>query len=372
MMRRRLLCLAIACLLLRASNVRDPLAAEIKRWSDFLESPAASGETWTQVKQAMGPALKRSNDALQKGRVNLALMRLAAVVPTFEGAAFAKEHASADLEQEWKRNAAAVRGGSSLDHIEPASLRALAESASSQAGVLYRASLDYGRADGTQSGLLYIGEARGQKAFVDFARRLSRPTGLRPPKVRALTRTEIESLERELLAAYRPPTSLDRHSEFIGAGAAIKEARELQAAGLRYGALQRYLEAARRVGQLTETPMDRARIESALHEFEARLRAGGVDHSIGQLYAEAAESDLEGTAPPAVATSVVTHVLPLYFAALESAQDTRRSRWCAGRTRETSPIQQVCWLRAWRRSSTGRSVSGSRITATRSWPRSSA
>src|SRR5262249_7386706 len=132
-MRHRLLCVAVACLLLRASKAGDPLAAEIKRWSDYLESPAASGELWSQVKQAMGPALARSEQALKRGRRNLALLRLAAVRPTFEGAAFAREHADASLEQEWKRNAAAVRVSQPLEAIEPAALRALAESASSQA-----------------------------------------------------------------------------------------------------------------------------------------------------------------------------------------------------------------------------------------------
>jgi hypothetical protein len=324
-MRRALLFFLLVSPLLRAEKPVDPLAAEIKRWSNYLASNAASGELWTQVKQAMAPALERSSQALQKGRVNLALMRFAAVTPTFEGVVFAKEHENADLDQEWRRNAAAVRVAQPLDGIEPAALRALAEAASLQARGLYRASLDYGKADGTQSGLLYIGEALGQKAFVDFARRVSEPSGLRRPKVRALTRGEIETLERELLAAYHPPASLDRHSEFIGASAAIKETRELNAAGLHYGALQRYLEAARRVGQLTTTPMERAKAESSLHELEARLRAGSVDHSIGRLYAEAAESDLEGTAPPAIASAVVTHVLPRYFAALEPAKSSTQA-----------------------------------------------
>ena len=320
-MRRPILCAALAVLLLSASKATDPLAAEIKRWSAFLDSPAASGPIWTQIKQVMAPALARSNDALQKGRVNLALLRFASVAPTFEGAVFAKEHESANLEQEWKRNAAAVRVSQPLSAIEPASLRALAEAASNEAHALYQASLDYGIADGTQSGLLYIGEARGQKAFVDFARRISRPSGLRSPNVRALSDAEIEGLEHDLLAAYRPPASLDRHSEFIGASAAIKEARELRASGLHYGALQRYLEAARRVGQLTSSPMDRPKIESSLQAFRSRLATGSVDHSIARIYAEAAESDLEGTPPPAVASSVVTAVLPRYFAALEPARE---------------------------------------------------
>ena len=324
-MRRALLFLLLVGPLLRTEKPVDPLASEIKRWSNYLASSAASGQLWTQVKQVMAPALERSSQALQKGRVNLALMRFAAVTPTFEGVVFAKEHENADLEQEWKRNAATVRVAQPLDGIEPAALRALAEAASLQARGLYQASLDYGKADGTQSGLLYIGEARGQKAFVDFARRLSQPSGLRRPTVRALTPAEIESLEHDLLAAYLPPASLDRHSEFIGASAAIKEARELNAEGLHYGALQRYLEAARRVGQLTATPMERTKVESSLHDFESRLRAGGVDHSIGELYAEAAESDLEGTAAPAIASAVVAQVLPRYFAALEPAKSAPAS-----------------------------------------------
>ena len=58
---------------------------------------------------------------------------------------------------------------------------------------------------------------------------------------------ELDALEGELLSAYKPPASIDRHREFIAASSTLKEARELDAAGLSYGALLRYLQAVLRV-----------------------------------------------------------------------------------------------------------------------------
>ena len=57
--------------------------------------------------------------------------------------------------------------------------------------------------------------------------------------------------------------------------------------------------------------------------MEARLRARGVDHTVGRVFLEAAQSDLleHATDGKAVAAAAVAaDVLPRYFAALEPAR----------------------------------------------------
>ena len=66
----------------------------------------------------------------------------------------------------------------------------------------------------------------GPITLAAFCRTLSFPAPRRAPPLRPLA-GEVDALDTALLSAYRPPASIDRHSEFITASAAIKEAREL-------------------------------------------------------------------------------------------------------------------------------------------------
>ena len=185
------------------------------------------------------------------------------------------------------------------------------------------------------SGLFYIGSARAQREFVAFARGLSLPAIGREPRLRSIA-PDIAELEAKLLAAYRPPAAIERHGEFITASAALKEAKELDDAGLRQGALVRYLQAALRIAPLLPPPppIDRAALTQKLAEFETRLSSKtGEDHSIGRIFLESAQTDLaastppqsgaESNAPPAKATNadlIAADVLPRYFAALGPAR----------------------------------------------------
>jgi hypothetical protein len=135
--------------------------------------------------------------------------------------------------------------------------------------------------------------------------------------VRAL-HAELDALETEMLAAYRPPASIEKHGQFIGASSTLKEARELDAAGLRYGALLRYLQAARQLAAIQEpAPPGAGALAAKLRGLDARLSAGNVDHSLGRLFLEAAQSDAKD------AGAIVNDVLPRYFAALEPAGPER-------------------------------------------------
>jgi hypothetical protein len=208
----------------------------------------------------------------------------------------------------------------------------MGEAALLQVRAFYESAVEYARSTMPQYGLFYLGAAQAQRDFARFCRTLSEKTlaektPLASPPVRPLG-SELDALETRLLSAYRPPVSIDRHAEFIAASSALKEARELDAAGLLFGALVRYLTAVQRATPLWErvragegpAASDRAALGRRIAAFDARLSVGGVDHSIGRMFLEAAQADLAAPeSDAAVASAVASDVLPLYFAALETA-----------------------------------------------------
>jgi hypothetical protein len=317
----------------RSDPAPDRLAAEADRWAAFLRTNAATGESWTQVKQVSEPVMARTQSALRAGRRLLALQRLVAVEVNLAAAAYVQARPApardeAGFEAEWVRMGGVLGGGlappraDALTAVRPALVRALGEAALPQTRVYYDASLDYGRNTEPQFGFFYLGAAQAAADVVELCRALSTDVATPPPPVRPL-RGEIEALEGELLAAYRPPASIDAHSDFIAASAALKEARELDAAGLRYGALLRYLQAALRFAPVRPAvPPEPARLAGQLRDLERRLAGGGVDHSLGSLFLESAQEALAAATPKerTTAAAIAGDVLPRYFAALEPAR----------------------------------------------------
>jgi len=344
-MRARTLSLAAAGLLAlafstladrgRPEGSKDLLAAEIERWTAFVRGNTATDEAWTQVKQATEPVLVRAGDALRDGRRLLALQRLGAARVNLSAAQYVAGRSETErkdagaMEKEWARMGGVLKADlgtispRAFDGVSPAAVRALAEAAIPQVRVFYDASVEYGRSTTAEYGLHYLGVARAQREFADLCRKLSAPTPRGAPAVRGLS-TELDALEAEILAAYRPPAAIDQHGDFIGASAALKEARELDAAGLRFGALARYLTAAQRFAAMrpASAGLDRAALERRLAEFQGRITGGSVDHSIAGLLLETAQADLaaakpDAPSPPPIAAAIATDVLPRYFAALE-------------------------------------------------------
>jgi hypothetical protein len=313
----------------------DPLAAEIARWSAFVRGNRSTDENWTQVKQAVEPVLARASKALQDGQRSLALLRLASARVNLAASQYVQSRPAAEstdiaaFESEWARMGKVLAAdrkpvsSGALDGLRPAAVRAIAEAAAPQVKSFYDASLEYARATTAQYGLFYVGNAAAQRDFVAFCRKLSEPRSATAPPVRSLTE-DLDALEAELLAAYRPPASIDRHSEFIRASATLKEAREIDTAGLRYGALLRYLQAAQALGPLRGTPpssADDAALAAGVAAFEARLATAKDGQSIGRLFADAARSDLaEPAGPRAISRAIVSEVFPRYVAALEPAR----------------------------------------------------
>ena len=313
----------------RARAAADPIAAEIARWSAFVKSHSATDEIWKQIKDGSEAMLGRAQDALGAGRRLLALQRLAYVRSDLLAATYMAQRSAAEradtgaFDAEWKRMGAVLRDdlaaprADALAGVQPAAVRALAEAALPQVRVYYEASLEYGRNTMPDSGLFYLGSAQAQREFVALARSLGERSGPSAPPLRALG-PELDALDAEMLAAYKPPLSIDKHPQFITASSMLKEARELDAAGLRYGALLRYLQAAYRFAPLRAAPpaLDPARLSAELGAAAARLLAG-ADHSLGRLFLETAQSEAATEAGAANAAAIAADVLPRYFRALD-------------------------------------------------------
>lgn len=323
----------------RAPAPGDPLAAEIASLKAWLASNTASGEIWNDVRRGSEPMLLRAEAALQDGRRLLALHRLAAAREGLSAARYLysrpgpERQDPARFEAEWRRVGEALRSeltapaANALDGLAPAAARAISEAALPQVRVYYEASLDYGKNTVLDAGLYYLGAALAQRELGLLVRGFSGAASAPPPPLRPLE-PELRALEAETLAAYRPPASIDRHLDFIRASAALKEARELDALGLRHGALLRYLQSVQRFAPVRAaspaTPADAAReatLAARLRQYDERLSAPGVDHTIGRLFLETAQAlALPGKDQDAVgAEAIADSVLPRYFAALEPA-----------------------------------------------------
>jgi hypothetical protein len=302
----------------------DPLAAEIAHWQSFLANHHSSNELWEEIRRSTQPALAEAQAALDAGRYELALQRLVSArvslaatewmdsLPPadFETAAF-----QAEVERSGKALAPdlAPPRADSLSGIRPAVARAFAETFRLQIRELYDTSLDYGRNTTASYGLYYVGAARAQRDAIAFLRRLPDGSPKPAPALRSLA-PELDALEDAMLAAYRPPAAIDRHPDFIAASASLKEARELDAAGLKYGALYKYLQAAQRL----PAPRDATGVPEKLAAFEKRIAESPTDASIAALYIQIAQADLASTGGGAAA-AIAGDVLPRYFAALEPA-----------------------------------------------------
>ncbi len=259
------LCLALGLAALSASGhpgevgkPADPLAAEIAHWSSYLAThkAPASDENWPQIQAVAAPVIAAAEKALADGRRLLALQRLAAVRPMLAATVYVGEHTGAErkdeaaFEAEWQRMGRELQGDlgptapDAFEGVRPLAVRAVAETAMPQIRGYYDASLEFGKSTEPDSGLFYLGNARALRELAALCRTLSLPPGGAgagaPPKLRPLAH-ELDDLETKLLAAYRPPASLDRHGDFITANSTLNEARQLDAAGLRAGALLRYL-----------------------------------------------------------------------------------------------------------------------------------
>ena len=316
----------------------DPLAREIERWRAFVQADTASDEFSEQVRASARPALEAAADGVEHGRRRQALLRFSGAHMLLAALQYTREHPEAGRSEEaLEREQNRLRGvlgtrlspvrPEALAGVRPAEVRAIAEGTLPQVRGYFNTALDYARSTLPVYGLFYLGQALAQDRFIAWCRSLEAPAAGPEPEFRSIA-GEIDALQSEMLAVYRPPVSVDRHSEFIGASSALKEARELDAAGLERGALLRYLQAALRFQPLREHPpaFDSARTPAALRALEARLTGDRRDHGIARLFLEVAWADVADTtrgAAHATAAAVESEIVPRYLAAIGPAPAAR-------------------------------------------------
>jgi hypothetical protein len=312
------------------SAVRERLVAEIARWTAFTKSNESASEDWKYMKEPLLKGLGEAEQALRSGRPLAALHRLQPLVTELGAFRYqlaqidAGRKGAADLEQQWTQLGPAVLAPvATTDAQLPAAVQAVAETAEIQVRQYYQASPIYGRNTTPEAGLYYLGAAQGSREFAAFCRTLGPREGGRDPALRSLL-VELDRLDREVLDAYEPPASIDKHPAFIRLGATMKLARELDAAGRRHGALYKYLESRMRLGQLTPAaaPESPEALKPLAESFAVRLSTADVDHSIGRLFLELALPGITGTPTPEqveTARVVLKLVLPRYFEALAPA-----------------------------------------------------
>jgi hypothetical protein len=303
----------------------DPLADEISRWQTFLKTNSAESENWKEIKEGTLPLLERAERALNAGQRNLALHILGAIRSNLIAQQYVQEHnVNADtkiqqLEEEWKKldSLRLPQPPKGLDRV-PASVRALAESSFSEVKVYYDASLEYGKNTMPEYGFFYLGLAQAQLDFTRLLERMQSSPASPPLRLPALS-AQIDALEDVLLAAYKPPTSIEQHPNFIRTNALIKQARELVDEGLEYGALYKMLYAGQVLSRIVAPGKSITLEETAERskQIDQKWKADGKDHTIGRIFLEMAnEQPFNGEN----ARAVFETILPAYHASLEPSK----------------------------------------------------
>jgi len=319
-----------------AARASDPLAVAVRGWQERIRTTQPGDDEAKQARQTASPFLGHAEQALADGQRWLALSRLALVWNLLEAADYRSSipgdlrRQMAGLEAEWRRLGpelgpeGAVAARPDFAGV-PAAARAIGEAAWAEVPVYYEASLDYGRNTAPEYGLYYLGAAKAQLELARLAARLTDPAAAGAPLAPRSVAPELDALEDEVLAAYRPPLSVDAHPVFIRINALIKAGRELDAQGLHHGALYKLLDARMRLTRLQHPGRalgaDAARRQA--QQVEQELVAAQRDASLARLFLETAVFSAADPDPAAgggeVAAAILADVMPLYAAALGPA-----------------------------------------------------
>ncbi|MBZ5537853.1 MAG: hypothetical protein LAO31_18010 [Acidobacteriia bacterium] len=252
------------------------------------------------------------------------------------------------FEEEW------LRVGTQLDKEEqsltgtslaslPSAVRAMVEAAQVQSRTYYQAARLYGRETTTQYGLQYLGLSKGYLDFAVWCSQLQFPTS---PSWKAHSPgDEIAALERDVIRSYNQPQALKQNEQFIGISSRLKFARELDEQGRWEAALQVYLNASLAFGLIDPPSTEGSKLSTLQKEskdLRNRLAAGPLDQSLGQLYWEIAQLDLEGLASKKIDNENANHagvllkeVLPRYLRYLEHSAVTASAALAAAKVTVT-------------------------------------
>jgi hypothetical protein len=279
-----------------AASVLQAETAEIER----LERSVAR---FSRPDPDLAEAIARARGELEAGHLYAALDRLQSPFAqvAMRDYLFGKDaiRAPAQFEAEWKGAGKALareEAGLKEERLAnlPAAARALVEVNRAQSREFYRSAFLYGRQTNARNGLAYTGLAKGHLDFAVWTASLGFPpaAGESTPS----PRSRIQDLERRVLAAYDRPGTPSMPGWFNTINAALKTAKELDAAGRPEGALQQLLDAELFFAVVSAEgspapPLDALRRESS--ESHAAIGAAPGDQSMATMYWEIAEGNLE-------------------------------------------------------------------------------
>ncbi len=336
---------ALALLLLAGLPAADKLGAT-------LESEAARIQRELRGMSDTPPDLKDSKDliesfishtseALKARRYYLGLEELGKARVVLDGVQAVRDNQHAiekgmpGFEGEWAKAAVALKdlnGNPAPRSDLPAVVAALAESAQSKAIPVLDAAHAYATESDARFGFYYLGSAKGAAAFADFCSSLKLERERSPAPFRSVS-PELEQLQQKVVNAFKPPRSIEHHSEFIRLNGALKLARELDTAKRYEGALYHYLDAVQQYAALEMKAPDgavqRARVRKQIAALQERLHGSDRDESVAELFVERAAAQL-GAKQPNVnawksARAIVDGVLPAYFEVLKGPAELEQN-----------------------------------------------
>jgi hypothetical protein len=263
--------------------------------------------------------LDRAAAALDAGRAYLATYLMESPFELASAATFANASGVTSLDgfqRKWT-DTGSPRATPAPPGERPAIVDAIAAAAEGRAPATYQASRPYAEDAGVDAGLYALGESRALVDFAAFVRAVTGPSAGRRPAFRSIA-PELAAFDAAMTTRYESMARAD-HPSYIVASAALKQARTLNDAGRFDGALFEFLLARYLFAPLAST--SGAPVRDATPERIAAARAslaGGVDHSIAELFLQLADEGVSGSVPAQRrgAAAALDDVLPTYFAAV--------------------------------------------------------
>lgn len=234
------------------------------------------------------------------------------------------------FEREWQRlgveltaskNQRSVPSSPSL----PVAVQAILDRSQTQVQPYYQSGRLYGLNTTIDSGLYYLGLATAHYDFAVFCQGLRFSRQPIPLRLRSLE-PELSKLEAEILQAYKQSDVGKQQSAYNQVNASLKMALELNQEKRFGGALLQYLEVSRQFLTIRQPLVEVQPIDQLKKRSEAmrtRFSASKTDHSIGLLYVETAQAQIEAAerqaeeAAQRTATIILTHILPRYLTITE-------------------------------------------------------
>lgn len=324
-MRALVLLVFLAAVRFAAAAAGGNPAASITREAGRLQKMAGAASK-DPAAARLSSFVGRVREDVRNGRLYLALEDLSrAREASLAVIAGTRRGRAEDFDARWKADSAALarftEGAKAWDWTtRSAAIRALGEDALGKVLPLVAASRPYAAAAGEEAGLYYLAEARSGAEFAQFCRGLEEGSRKAPSLPIESIAGDLRRIQDRTNAAFQPPRSIERHSEFIRLNAMLKTAGELDAAGFHAGALYEYLQAVQQLAGIEGRPQpsNGADPRPELVRRHAELANSVRDDSLALLFVERGEAALDRSSDPAaraLAAVTLEDVLPAYEAA---------------------------------------------------------